>query len=143
MADLDQPQDISPDLQGAIFNKLNKDSILEGMLGGNKIYDYVPDNTPYPYVVIGDDDIDDWNTHTFIGSKGSTIINVWHRSETKDGRLEVKQIMRRIWLLLNNQDLGIASHVQINFRCDNRTIVTQVDGKTLNGVMRFNFIFGG
>ncbi len=135
--------DFGTDLQAAIFQKLNRDAILEGMLGGDRIFDFVPDGQAFPYIIIGDDDLDDWNTHTFVGFKGTTTINVWSQSKDTDGKKEVKLIMARVWQLLNNRDLGIPNRQQINFRCDTKSVVTQIDNQTQNGIMIFNLIFGG
>ena len=41
------------DLQSAIYSTLNDDSTLDGIIGNNKIFDHVPQDTDYPYVRIG------------------------------------------------------------------------------------------
>ena len=41
------------DLQSAIFSLLSGDSTLDGLIGNNKVFDNVPQDTAYPYVRIG------------------------------------------------------------------------------------------
>lgn len=55
-----------------------------------KIYDYVPEDKPLPYIVIGDDKAIPWNTKTSKGKEITTTIHVW--SDTR-GNLQVKKLL--------------------------------------------------
>lgn len=133
---------LDTDLQASIFAILRSDSAL-GQIIGDRIYDNVPDEETFPYVVIGDDDVNDWTTHTFKGFKGTSTINVWSRRENERGKDEVKRIMSLIWLALDNKDLGLPNRIQVNFSGERSFVLTESDNRTQQGVIIFTFIFGG
>ncbi len=135
---------LSTDLQACIFRKLDEDGTLRELLGGeNKIFDHSPDDFPAPYIVIGDEDVDDWNTHTFNGFQGSTELKIWTHSQERVGLEECKVIMAKVYDLLNDIDLGLPGRQQINFRFATQRILPEQDNRTYQGIMTFNFMFGG
>ena len=46
--------DFAVTLQTAVYNALLASSPLTTKLGGNSIYDFVPEGTAFPYVKVGD-----------------------------------------------------------------------------------------
>ena len=56
--------DFAVTLQTAVYNALLASSPLTTKLGGNNIYDFVPENTAFPYVKIGDQTMVDDGTKT-------------------------------------------------------------------------------
>ncbi len=132
---------IEPDLQQAIFDKLDGDAALEAALGGaGKVLDDVPDNTPLPYVVIGESETRDWSTHDTDGFEGTFTIYVYAESR---GNKKAKDIQKIIWGLIHNKDLGLVGRTQINLRCGLQTVIRESDGRTHKGIQRFDFTFGG
>ena len=109
-------------------------------LATNGVHDSVPDNTDEPYIVIGEDDFQDWSSHTFDGFQGDVTLHVW---SAKKGRKECKEIQNRVYELLNDQDIAVPNHKTVNFRLGLNEIFKDSDGKTHRGLMRFDFILGG
>ncbi len=64
-------------LQKAIFQRLSSDSTLSGMVTG--VFDQVPENQPYPYVVIGEPNELPFDTKNTFGEEISLVIHVWSK----------------------------------------------------------------
>lgn len=62
-------------LQKAIFQRLSSDVTLSGVVTG--VFDHVPENQPYPYVVIGEPNELPFDTKTSFGEEISLVIHVW------------------------------------------------------------------
>jgi len=77
--------------QTAIFKKLSDSSNVSNNCKG--IYDYVPEDTKFPYIVIGDDDYDESNTKTSFGISIKTTINVWDGPKTM---IPIKTLLHEI-----------------------------------------------
>ena len=74
-------------LQKAVYDKLTGDSGLMGLVG-NRVYEFVPQETQFPFISIEDFSSSDWSTKT---SKGTEIMfNVDAISRDR----EVKMLMR-------------------------------------------------
>ena len=54
------------------------------------IYDYVPEDKPLPFIVIGDDEVTEFKSKTYYGWEITTTINVW---SDKRGSLVTKEIV--------------------------------------------------
>lgn len=136
--------DLGTALQARIYAILTADATLSTLTGGSaKVYDHVSDKHAFPHIVIGEDDVDAFLTKVSDPLQGSTEIRVWTQSQTKVGRKECKDIMSRIWTLLHRQDLAVPDRVQIGFYCASQRMLVEEDGRTYQGIMTFNFIFGG
>jgi len=132
---------IEPDLQQAVFDILDADVPLRTLLGGaGRILDFVKDGQALPYVTVGDSTMGDWSTHDTDGFEGSFTVSVWAEAR---GKTKAKDIQKLIWGLIHNKALGIAGRTQINLRCGLQTVLREDDGRTHQGIQRFDFIFGG
>lgn len=125
-------------MQKKIYSILSGDSALSDLIQG--VFDSVPDNTDRAYIVIGEDDFQDWSSHAHDGFLGDVTIHVW--SEAR-GQKEVKTIQNRLYELLQNVDLGLTGFKTINFRLDLCEVLKDPDGRTQHGIIRFNFLLGG
>ena len=126
-------------LQTAIYSKLSNDSNLTSVLGAS-VFDDIPENTPYPYVQLGEDDASDYSTKDQNGSEVAVNIDIWSRYR---GSLEAKNIMDRIHTLLHDSSLSVTGSNFINMRFEFSDIIRDPDGITRHGVMRFRAIMLG
>lgn len=97
----------SPDnaLQAGIYSRLIGYSPLTTALGGNKVYDFVPETAKPPFVVIGDDALVDNDTKSTAGWEATITIHCWDFE--KAGRKSVKTILSHIHDALHWQRANI------------------------------------
>ena len=126
-------------LQTAIYTKLSADSNLTTTLGAS-VFDDIPENTPYPYVQLGEDTAIDYSTKDQTGSEVTVNIDVWSRYR---GSLQAKNIMDRVHTLLHDSSLSVTGSNFINMRFEFSDIIRDPDGITRHGVMRFRAIMLG
>ena len=127
--------------QKAVFTLLNLDTTLQTLLGSNKIYDHVPDNSPYPYVTIRIKPWEDRGNHDFEGLSCQLSINVWYREDGR-GDLEVQKIQKRIDELMHSQDICIEGWNIVSLRRSTIDILDEPDGVTKHGIQIFNLLIG-
>lgn len=118
-------------LQAAIFNA------LDGVPGMPPVYDDVPENVPFPYVVIGDDVSAAFDDDCGSGADSMVTIHVW---STYPGRAEAKQILDLIARTLHRSNLVIAGNVTITIDADYQMTLLDPDGVTRHGVIRFRVL---
>ena len=116
-----------------VFDLLDGDATLGALV--NAIHDNAPDEAPLPYVVIGDDSMNDFGGHTFDGFEGPVTIHVWTEGE---GRKVNKDILNRIYEILHNIDIAIPGFKTIVFRCILSEVLLDPDNRTYHGVQRYN-----
>ena len=126
-------------LQTAIYTKLSTDSNLTTTLGAS-VFDDIPENTPYPYVQLGEDTAIDYSTKDQTGSEVTVNVDVWSRYR---GSLQAKNIMDRVHTLLHDSSLSVTGSNFINMRFEFSDIIRDPDGITRHGVMRFRAIMLG
>lgn len=66
----------------AILNRLQEEVVT-------KSFDYVPEKTLYPYIIVGDIETDDDSTKTGDGVKATQTIQVWSRFPGKQEAMEI------------------------------------------------------
>ena len=126
-------------LQSTIYTALNNDSNLTSTLGAS-VFDDVPENTGYPYVQIGEDQVSDFSTKDETGSEVTIEMDVWSRYR---GSKEAKEIMDRIHTLLHDSSLTVSGTNLVNLRFEFSDLVRDPDGITRHGIMRFRAILLG
>ena len=127
------------DLQARIYQILSGDSTIASLVS-TRIYDNAPDNAVYPFIQIGDDEFEDWSSHTFDGFSVTFTIHVWTQAQ---GMKTCKQIQTRIHELFHNVRLVINAQKTVSLRAGLATSMLDPDGRTHHGVSRFNLILGG
>ena len=97
----------------------------------------MPEGSAYPYVVIGEE------TATNIGTKDKDMheytqtIHVWSQYR---GLRDIKEIMEQIYTLLNDYSITVSGASAISLRHEFQTTLTEGDGLTRHGVMRFRVV---
>lgn len=100
-------------------------------------FDHVPQETAFPYVVIGDDTSIPWDTDDSLGSETTCTIHVWSRHR---GRKEVKEIMRTIYEALHRAEIAIIGGQLVECMAEFQESFMDPDGLTRHGVIRFRLI---
>lgn len=70
------------DVSKAILDRLQEEVVT-------KSFDYVPEKTLYPYIIVGDIETDDDSTKTGDGVKATQTIQVWSRFPGKQEAMEI------------------------------------------------------
>ena len=83
-------------LQKTVFDALDTDSTLQSKV--TDVYDFVPENTAFPYVKLGEDTAIDNGTKTLQGNEHTLVVHTFSRYR---GSKEIKDIMARIYTLLH------------------------------------------
>jgi hypothetical protein len=101
------------------------------------VYDDVPQNAEFPYIVIGDDTSIPFDDDCNVGAESTITIHVW---STYPGRKEVKQIMDSVYNRLHRQNLPIAGGYSITLNAEYQDSFLDPDGTTRHGVIRFRLL---
>lgn len=127
--------DAQIDLQTAIYNALTGDVTLMAAITG--VYDFVPQDTSYPYVTIGDDDYSWFGTMGVDGGEYTVQIDTWTQIE---GRKQCKDVMKLISNVLHNGSLTITDNYHVSTRLDFQETIKEADAFTYHGTQRYTVI---
>ena len=125
--------DFAETLQGTVYNALLASTPLTTALGGNNIYDFVPEGTTFPYVKVGDQTMVDDGTKDKKGSDFTLMIHTFSRYR---GSKEIKNIMSLVYDVLHESSLSVSGAFN-NMRFEFSDIIKESDGLTTHGVQRF------
>ena len=114
--------DLSVALQTTVYNALVGNSPLTTKLGGNKIYDFVPESN---------------GTKSEKGNDYTLVIDTFSRYR---GSKETKEIMSLIYDVLHESDLSVSGASFLNLRFEFSDIIKENDGLTTHGFQRFSAI---
>ncbi len=120
-------------LQVALRAALVADAALDGLIAG-RVYDHVPQDSVFPYLVIGDTTTRDFDTKTEDGMEHTLTIHTWSRYR---GLSETKAIMAATVDALEGQGLTVTGHRLTLLRFEFSATFLDPDGLTRHGVQRF------
>ena len=101
-------------LQQAVFAALTGDAVLQGFLGSPaRVFDHVPQDSQFPYLVIGEDATGPFDTKTEDGMEHRFTVHAWSRYR---GLKETKQLMAAVTAVLEAQNLSIPGHTLVLLR---------------------------
>lgn len=134
--------------QAAIYDRLSEDDDLLTLLGGTaKIYDYVPQNTSFPYITMNISPWEDRGNHTNEGFSCTFQIDVWYQpggsSYHGRGNYRIQQIQKRVDELLHKYNLSVSGWNTLILRRSLVDIITDQDGVTKHGIQQFKLYLGG
>lgn len=117
------------ELQKAIYQALSEIESVD-------VFDEIPDNANFPYIVIGDDTVNDDSTKTEYGYDVTAAVHVFSRYE---GYKELKEIMGSVIRALELSGLEMTG-----FNVYRKWVIyadhyRESDGRTRHGVIRFRF----
>ena len=123
-------------LQKAIYDTL--DGSVTGMDGASvTVYDDVPEDVSYPYVILGEETTANNGSVTLDGVEHTLTIHVWSQYR---GRREIKEIMESVYSLLHNTAISVSGASLVNIRQEFSNTLAENDGITRHGVMRFRVV---
>lgn len=118
------------ELQQGIFALL--DTVL-----AEPVYDHVPQNAPFPFVVVGDATATFWGAGDLSGEQHALSIHIWSRYQ---GRKEMKQIMAGVLTALDGATLSLSGHHLVDLRFVFADEFPDPDGISRHGLVRFRAI---
>lgn len=124
-------------LRAAIHAKLTADAGVIAALGGARVYDDVPNQSAFPYLVFADATARDWSTASDTGHEHFVTLHAWSRAS---GRKETDVIMAAVHTAVHDQPLALAGHRLINLRHDFSDARRGGDGESYQGVIRFRAV---
>lgn len=127
-------------IQKAVYSRLTADTTLMALIQG--VFDFVPDNKPFPFIRIGDPEFADWSSHTFDGAQGTYQIDIWSRP-TARGKAEALTLAEHVKRILHRAPLSVTGYATCSFRFDQASCIVDPDAVTYHGIVRFKFLMGG
>lgn len=124
-------------LQKAVLARLSQDTALTALIGPGRIFDAVPYNQPFPFVVVGEITSADWSTGSEHGLEHSLVLHVWSRS---GGKKQTFEAASAVYDALHEATLALAGHSLVNLRHQSTDVRRDADGETYHGVMRFRAV---
>lgn len=118
---------IYADIQRALYAKLTADSTLRAA-----VYDEVPAQTQFPYIVLGETTALPFDSHTREGLELTHTLHIWSRYR---GYLELYNIFARLHQSLHNATLELDGSGFVACRIEFTDVLRDPDG-TRHGVMR-------
>lgn len=113
----------------AVFGAVNAIPALTG-----KVSERLANNLPFPKVWIEDGGAGDWSNKDDDGLEA--FINL-HVGSRYDGSKEIRELMDACHAALHDANLTLANGQSVLCRYERHDIVTDSDGITRHGVMRF------
>ena len=101
------------------------------------IYDNVPQDSPFPYVTIGEDIINQEDTDSELSVFASITVHTWSRAR---GKKELKQIQGVIYDALHRATPTLAGYKVVTIDFESANSLLDSDGKTRHGVQTFRML---
>ena len=138
----------SDDLQTAIYNRLN-DSSVTSLLSTSysplaAIFTDVPQaadselETAFPFITIGADTINPFDSKDDLGGSAIVQIDVWDRATSM---LDLKAVVDAIDARLRRQDLSISGVTHITTELESCTFSRDPDGKTKRALILYRVLW--
>lgn len=125
--------DPSLDLQEAIVAALKAAAPVAALVG-QRIFDQVPANTPFPYITYGADDVIQDDADCITAYEVSVQIDVWSRVK---GQPEMKRIAEAVRETLHDADLTLDNHALVLIEHERTRYLDDPDGQTKHGALTF------
>ncbi len=121
------------ELQKAVHASLVSDAALSALVGG-RVFDRPPQDAAFPFVTLGDADVEPDRA----GSDGAAVhrlaLSVWSRAW---GRRETKEIMSAIDQALQDASLTLTGHVLVNLQLERAGVSYAAEAEALRGRLVF------
>ena len=121
------------ELQKALYVLLTGDGELMGQISG--VFNHVPQDTAFPYVIIEKMVSQDHSTMTSTAEEIAVTLSVFSRTR---GSKEALTIMARVKALLHQASLSLTGCALIYLRFDSSDIAQVEEGLTWQATITFN-----
>jgi len=134
------------EMQKAVYDILRADAALIALAGDGAsparttVYDRTPQDSAFPYIVVGEATALDWDTKSTDGMELTQTIHSWSRYS---GAKEVKQIMGAIVDAIDGATMSLTGHTLILIRFEFSETLDDPDGRTRHGIQRFRALTQG
>lgn len=120
------------ELQQSLFARLSGDERLSSKVTG--VYDYVDENTPYPYVTIGDPVVVPFSTKT---SKGEETTVTIHCFSDYKGKKEAYEILTLILQSISRELLTVNGFTLFRMELERMTVFPDINNEVYHGIVTF------
>ena len=125
-------------LQQAVFATLTMSDAIKSVAGDPpRVFDAIPREAAFPYIVVGEDGETNWDTATEAGSEHSLAIHVWSRA---GGRKEIKLAAEAVRDALHGAQLSLDGHTLVDLRFVAAEFSRENDGETFRATVRFRAV---
>ena len=122
-------------LQQAIYAALVASGEIKDVVGDPpRVFDAVPRDTAFPYIVVGDGSESDWSTASDKGSEHRIEVHAWSRAA---GHRETKLVAEAVRDALDLAELDVAGQALVDIRYLSTDFTRDADGETYRAVVRF------
>jgi Protein of unknown function (DUF3168) len=124
-------------LRAAVYDALNANASLTGLLGGAKVYDEPPRGAAFPYVTLGEARVTDYSTDGAPSEEHQMTLHAWSR---QGGNREAHMIAGALLTALDDAALTLADHALVNLRFSVADVRREADGRTYHALVRFRAV---
>jgi len=126
-------------IQQTIYDALTGNAPLMALI--KDVYDHVQqpadagDINSFPYLTIGSDSVQPWDTDSSLGAEARVTVNVWSRQR---GRKETKAILDQVRSVLHYKNLSVSGGGGFVYcLLEYSETFLDPDGLTMHGVARY------
>ena len=125
-------------LQQAVFAALTLSDAVKSLTGDPpRVFDAVPRDAVFPYIVVGDDSETNAGTATDAGSEHVLAVHVWSRA---GGRKEIKLAADAVRQCLDTTAPALSGHTLVDLRYLSADFARESDGETFHATLRFRAV---
>ena len=125
---------VERNLFNEVYRKLDNNPIIKKYLGG-RVFDCVQKDAVYPYIVVGETNVNLDETTTSMREDVAMVIHVYSQAYNRD---EAAQIIQFLSFVLNNE-IEIKGYDFIRSRIDEQQVITDIDQYTKHGILRIKY----
>ncbi|MFF9639388.1 DUF3168 domain-containing protein [Streptomyces bacillaris] len=124
-------------VQGAVVQRLKGDSALSALV--DAVYDYLPEDVPYPFVQVGEAIETPRNSHDRYGRETVITLHVWSKYR---GYAQAHRIAAQVVALLDHQPLTVSGldHIATRFEFSQTLTDPEPPGDIRHVVLRFRVV---
>lgn len=115
-------------IQKEIYEKLIENSQLMAKVNG--VFDYLPQNTDFPFITINGATGVDFSNLMKNGGEYGFVINIWSREA---GNKQSAEIMELVYEILHNGNITVSGKNFVSMKITETSIKLEVDGITYHG----------